>query len=115
MDYKKREKKRLVEIKRALFSSKAVQPGTYNGSHYDLCLADDYSGENIYHEFRDNAIAYFRERIIEWHDGKEKRTRPSNHLCCSQSACVNVMYPCIHDPEYVRRILGRLGYDVAEV
>ncbi len=115
MSLKDREKKRLASIKTELFSGDAAVSGTYRNKVYDFCLADDYSAENIYKGFRDGAIAYFRDRNIVWHDGKEGRTLPSNHLCCSQSACVNVLYHFMDNPYELKGVLEKLGFNVAEV
>jgi len=115
MGYRDREKEKQVATKQVLFSPEAVKPGTYRNKRYDFCLADDRSEENIYSAFRNDAIAYFRDRKIGWHDGKGQRALPSNHLCCSQSACVNVMYPFMNESSYLQRVFQRLGYDVAEV
>lgn len=103
------EKRRYEVIKRDLFSSEACQPGTYNRIPRPFCLADGHSDENLCDLFRDEAIAYFRRRSISWHDGllagegEGGRGLPSNHLFCSQSACVNALWPMTRDPELLAR------------
>ena len=81
------------KFKRALFSEDAQAKGTYKGHEYEFCLADGRSAENLHQSLRDEAIGYFSSRDIQWHDGKDSRTLPSNHLCCSQSCCVNFLFP----------------------
>ena len=90
---REKEKYSAPEFKKALFSRAACAKGTYKGHEYEFCLADDCSAENLHQSFRKEAIAYFRARGIQWHDGKDSRTLPSNHLCCSQSCCVNFLFP----------------------
>ena len=90
---RQKEKYSDSEFKKALFSKDARARGTYKGHEYDFCLADAHSWENLHQSLRDEAIAYFLSRHIQWHDGKKSRTLPSNHLCCSQSCCVNFLFP----------------------
>jgi hypothetical protein len=118
MSFRDREKKRLLPLKPKLFSPKAGSPGEYKGKTYDFCLQDDRSSENLHASIRDEAIAYFAARGIPWHDGKranKPKDRPSNHLCCSQSACVNFWFPFVREPKALGGVLRALGYDVAEV
>jgi hypothetical protein len=104
MTFRDTEKKRYHDLKGTLFSAEAQEPGTYRGKPRPFCLADGHSPENLYEGFREDAITYFRERGITWHDGRPDeygngRGLPSNHLCCSQSACVNALWPMTQDPE----------------
>ncbi len=116
MGFREREKKRLVCLKKQLFSNKACIAGHYKGKVYDFCLADDCSAENLYSGIRDEALAYFAERRIGWHDGLEQgRSLPSNHLCCSQCACVNFMFPFARDPDSLGKVLVDMGYPVARI
>jgi len=93
--FRDREKEKYTnpEFKKALFSKDACARGTYKGHEYDFCLADAHSAENLHQSLRDEAIEYFSSRNIQWHDGKDSRMLPSNHLCCSQSCCVNFLFP----------------------
>lgn len=98
MTFRDREKRRYEVIKSELWSAAAVQPGIYWGKPRPFCLADRYSAENLHASFREEAITYFRQRSIGWHrgwpDGMGNKTGlPSNHLCSSQVACVNFLYP----------------------
>jgi len=93
--FRDREKEKYSdpEFKKALFSKDAQANGTYRGHRYEFCLADGHSAENLHQSLRNEAIEYFSSRNIQWHDGKESRMLPSNHLCCSQSCCVNFLFP----------------------
>lgn len=118
MSFRDREKERLLPLKDKLFSPEARSPGQYKGKTHGFCLRDDRSSENLHESIRDEAIAYFEARGIPWHDGKRAnrpKDRPSNHLCCSQSACVNFWFPFVREPKALAGVLRDLGYDVAEV
>ena len=98
------EKARYADLKPLLFSPAAQAPGTYHGIPRPFCLADGHSEENLQPSVREEAVAYFRARRIPWHDGwadasGNGRGQPSNHLCCSQSFCVNALWPMVRDLE----------------
>ena len=112
MTFRDREKKRLEPLKQRLFSANACMRGMYRGKRRTFCLHEDYSSENIEPGIRERALEYFVERNIGWHDGKGRG--PSNHLCCSQSCCVNFWFPFATAPKQLTAVLRRLGYDVAE-
>lgn len=118
MTFRDAEKARYETIKAELFSSVACSPGSYNGIPRPFCLADGHSAENLHESLREDAIVYFRDRRIPWHDGwadSEGRggALPSNHLCCSQSACVNTLWPLVRRPQLLadvfRPFLPRLA------
>lgn len=114
MTFRDREKKRLIPLKSQLFSAGAQQPGAYNGGQtYSFCLDDPYADENLHDSIRPAAINYFAARGIHWHDGANGL--PSNHICCSQSACVNTWFPYIEQPALLKSVLCDVGYHVAEV
>jgi hypothetical protein len=74
--------------------------------------------ENLHESIRDLAVAYFGARVIEWHAGFQRRRPrdlPSNHLCCSQSFCVNAWLPFWQEPEKLALVLVDLGYPVEQV
>lgn len=98
--FRDREKLRYERQKAELFSAEACAPGTYKKHLRPFCLADGYSQENLYTGHREQAIVYFQQRGIPWHDGirSEGIHNPSNHLCCSQSACVNALWPLTTEP-----------------
>ena len=113
MRFREREKRRLVLLKPGLFSADAQEPGTYKNKRYDFCLRNDRACENLYAGIRDDALSYFSERNIRWHDGS--RGAPSNHLCCSQSFCVNFWFVFSDAPEPLAAVLRELGYDAVEM
>ena len=92
------------KFKKALFSQNAQAKGTYRGHEYDFCLTDDRSAENLHQSLRNEAIGYFSSRNIQWHDGKESQTLPSNHLCCSQSCCVNFLFPMQSNDKLLKHV-----------
>lgn len=119
MTFRDTEKERYKILKPTLFSPEACDPGTYRGIPRAFCLADGYSAKNLYEGFRDDAIDYFRERGITWHDGRPDeygngRGLPSNHLCCSQSACVNALWPMTQDAELLARVFRPFFPELAE-
>ena len=113
MGFRDREKDRLAPLKPDLFTEKACEWGTYQGKARKFCLSDDRATENLHPGIREEALRYFHERGIGWHDGIDEG--PSNHLCCSQSCCVNFWMPFMHAPDRLALVLRGLGYDVAEV
>lgn len=109
MTFRDSEKLRYESIKPNLFSKEAQTPGTYKGKPRTFCLADDCSAENLHESIRDEAITYFKVSGIPWHAGfsdtsGEKKTLPSNHLCCSQSMCVNCLAPMMRDAELLTNV-----------
>ena len=113
MTFRDREKKRLEPLKARLFSEAACVDGMYRGTPRTFCLHEDHSAENLQPSIREAALKYFTDRDIVWHDGKGDG--PSNHLCCSQSCCVNFWFPFATDPKELGAVLRGLGYDVAEI
>jgi hypothetical protein len=115
MSFRNREKKRLIALKPKLFSLKAQTNGYYAKykKRYPFCLNEFYADENLHESIRYSAIKYFADRNIPWHDGNGKH--PSNHLCCSQSACINSFYPYRNQPLLLKNVLLDLGYPVKEI
>ena len=113
MTFRDREKQRLVCLKPRLFSAAACKPGIYRKRERDFCLRNDRAKENLHASIRDDALRYFGERRIGWHYGIDNG--PSNHLCCSQSCCVNFWFPFVDAPEHLALVLRGLGYEVAEM
>lgn len=113
MTFRDREKTRYRSLKPKLCSAEAQRNGYYHDRPppRDFCLADECSSENLYASIRKAAIEYFRERCITWHDGLCNRTLPSNHLCCSQSCCINFLFPMTSDPELLRSVARRFYPD----
>src|SRR3990170_1142140 len=108
MTYREAEKGKYQGLKNnlSLFSAAAQLNGTYRGRTYPFCLADEHSDENLYMDIRKAAIDYFALRGIPWHDGLENRTLPSNHLCCSQSCCVNFLFPMSERPDIINKVFS---------
>ena len=113
MTFRDREKERLEPLKGKLFSEPALASGIYRGRRRSFCLHEEHSAENLCPGIRESALRYFAERGIGWHDGRGDA--PSNHLCCSQSCCVNFWFPFVDAPEELGVVLRGLGFDVAEV
>lgn len=115
MTFRDKEKKRLVLHKPNLFSLQAQTDGYYAKykKYYGFCLNEDCADENLQESIRESAIKYFADRNISWHDGHDKH--PSNHLCCSQSACINFLYPFKNEPTLLKNVLLELGYPVKEI
>ena len=111
--FRDREKRRLVPLKPMLFSELACSDGMYRKARREFCLHEDFSEENLEAGIREAALAYFEDRSIGWHDGKGNG--PSNHLCCSQSCCVNFWFPFVQAPNQLGAVLRGLGYDVKEM
>lgn len=111
LTFRDREKARYRSLKPKLFSPQAQGKGTYRRQPRDFCLANDRACENLYTSIRKAAIEYFRERRIPWHDGLDNRRLPSNHLCCSQSCCINFLFPMTSDPELLRTVASRFYPD----
>jgi hypothetical protein len=109
--FRDREKSRYRRLKHKLFTLRARIPGIYRGKRRSFCIANRLSYENLHPAARVDALDYFRERGITWHDGQldwegRKGAHPSNHLCCSQCACVNSLWPMSRDPELLARVFG---------
>ena len=104
MTFRDLEKERYKAVKPVLFSEKARQDGNYRGIPRNFCIADALSEENLFEGSRGPAIEYFKTRNITWHDGIQKRTKPSNHLCCSQSCCVNFLFPMTTRPQLITNV-----------
>lgn len=115
MSFRAKEKARLIELKNVLFSPDAQPDGYYpkQKKRYKFCLHESSADQNLHESIRKEAIKYFKVRDIDWHDGINGH--PSNHLCCSQSACVNTFYPYRYKPEFLKNILLEIGYPVKEV
>ena len=113
MAFRDREKKRLEPLKESLFSPTACQPGFFPPVRRSFCLHEERAAENLHELIREDALQYFAKRGIRWHDGHNGA--PSNHLCCSQSCCVNFWFPFVRAPRELASVLQDMGYDVDEV
>lgn len=110
--FRDREKQRQQALKAGLFSAAACRPGRYNGRLYDFCLADECAAENLHPALRAEALRSFGAARIQWHGGRGGL--PSNHLCDSQIACVNALWPLARDPALLAAVFGRFLPELAE-
>lgn len=115
MKFRDSEKQRYEPLKPLLFSEAAQRHGIYRKLPRSFCIADECSSENLFKTFRAPAIQYFRQRRIPWHDGLIRRTMPSNHLCCSQSCCVNFLYPFVQNRAVAEEIFRQFYPDLSEL
>ena len=113
MTFRDREKRRLEPLKTRLLSEEARPPGMYRKVRRAFCVHEDRADENLHDGIRDAALEYFTARDIGWHDGKGGV--PSNHLCCSQSCCVNFWFPFVQAPLELAAVVRGLGYDAVEM
>lgn len=91
------------KIESGYFSKHAQGDGIYRGKLRPFCVPRDLSPENLYPPIRERADAFFSDHKIKWHDAIAHK--PSNHLCDSQVACVNFLFPLADKPEAVRLLL----------
>lgn len=120
MSFRDREKQRYEKIKPKLFSVAAQVPGIYRGKPRPFCLADGHSAENLHESIRKEVIEYFAQRKIPWHDGTSskddtQKNLPSNHLCCSQTMCVNFLFPMVRDKELSRDVFKMFFENLSEI
>ena len=124
MGFRDREKRRLEPLKHDLFTDAACEPASTAayvahsvGARLVLarsrCCHDFGSIRQDHSSIREDALRYFAQREIRWHDGIDGA--PSNHLCCSQSCCVNFLLPFVRAPKELAAVLRKIGYDVEEV
>ncbi len=111
MTFRDSEKKRYKRLKWKIFSPGGCRPGTFRDIERDFCLFDKNRRENLQRLVRDEAIEYFRKREIPWHNGFPDRNgnparHPSNHLCCSQCACVNALWPMTYNPNLLASVFN---------
>jgi len=124
MGFREREKDRLALAKAGLVTAPAARDGVYRKKRRGFCIHESLAEENLFEGHRAAAIHYFAAREIPWHDGArapggKAGSWPSTHLCCSQSSCVNVLFPFRESPAQLaramRRLLAPAGLAVAEV
>lgn len=116
------EKQRQAQLKPAFFSPAACVPGTYGKAitktglpkpTYPFCLHLSHATENLFESLRADALGYFAARGIPWHGGVGGH--PSTHLCSSQVACVNTLWPLRHDPDLLAHVFRPFFPDIAAV
>lgn len=99
------EKRRIVAWKQTTpyLTTPARSEGYYQGIPYPFCLPIGRADQNLYSGIRTEAIDYFAEARIPWHQGD--RGFPNNHLCSSQVCCVNFLFPFMHQPDALADLL----------
>ena len=104
----KNEKLRQAQFKASshYFSDAARLDGMYRGVARPFCLPGEYAEENLIPEIRESALAHFAQHSIKWHNGQYGK--PSNHLCSSQVACVNFLFPFSDKPDLLAQLLSRV-------
>lgn len=102
--YLESEKTRQVQFKHSsdTISERGKAAGLFRGIPRPFCLPPECAEENLFPPIRQSAIAFFREHAISWHQGQDGK--PSNHLCSSQVACVNFLFPFANQPEELARL-----------
>jgi len=95
-----------LKVKSPFFSKTARKDGIYHDKHRPFCLPVDCAEENLFFEIRQNALEYFDNYKIKWHDRREKdNLKLSNHLCDSQICCVNFLFPFAQKPDILADFL----------
>ena len=87
--------------------------GVYRGLPRPFCLPRECAEENLYTGIRSSAIEYFSVQHIQWHNGQ--RGKPSNHMCSSQVACVNFLYPFANQPRALANLMRPVFPGLAEM
>jgi hypothetical protein len=103
------EKQQQAAFKRdaPFFSNSARSNGTYGKEEpKPFCLPAAHADENLFAEFRAEAIEWFNEHAIQWHDGRNGK--PSNHLCDAQASCVNALFVFADKPAPLAALLRPL-------
>jgi len=104
LKFRDKEKNRYKGLDPLLYDAGIQYGGTYKKRPRSFCLTDANIGANLCKDIRLPAIEYFLRREIRWHDGLLDGLVPSNHLCCSQSCCVNFLYPMVGDPSLLMQV-----------
>ncbi len=95
------------------FAEAARAEGLYRGKFRPFCLPVDCAEENLFSEIRAEALVYFEQNKIKWHDGIA--AKPSNHLCSSQVQCVNFLFPFADKPEALCTLLRPFFPDIQSI
>jgi hypothetical protein len=99
------EKPKQVHFKHtsATISEQARAEGLFKGKPRPFCLPPEYAEENLYPPIRQAVMAFFAKHNIGWHQGQNGK--PSNHLCSSQVAGVNFLFPFTDKPAELANLL----------
>lgn len=83
--------------------------GYFNSAAYPFVLTENYRKENLYSEFADEAIQYFKDNKIVWWRGKDGL--PTNHTLSSQVSCINHMLWLQNNEQAATVVLKQLDQD----
>ncbi len=99
------EKNKQIQFKTRseTISEQARAEGLFKGKPRPFCLPPEYAQENLYPPIRAEATAYFADHAIGWHQGQNGK--PSGHLCDSQVACINFLFPFSDKPGELANLL----------
>jgi hypothetical protein len=99
------EKPRQVEFKNTsdTISEQARAEGLFKAKSRSFCLPPEHAEENLYPPIRQASLAFFANHNIGWHQGQDGK--PSNHMCSSQVACINFLFPFTDKPEELANLL----------
>ncbi|MFD1676179.1 PGN_0703 family putative restriction endonuclease [Alicyclobacillus fodiniaquatilis] len=113
--YRDKARRRQTDFKRGYsgLSGEARNDGFFNGKQYSFVLPERCASENLYEGIRDDVLRYFREFRIKFWGGKDRT--PSNHMCSSQVACLNLLFPSALDKDFARDVVGQLDSEVETV
>jgi len=99
------EKPKQVQFKHTsdTISEQARAEGIFKGKPRPFCLPPEYAEENLYPPIRQAAMDFFARHNIGWHQGQGGK--PSSHLCSSQVAGVNFLFPFADKPAELAKML----------
>jgi hypothetical protein len=106
MTFRNREAARIFALRQRLFSPAAADSLLRDGHHFDA----GYENENIYGEFREAALEFFKTRL-KWHGGLSCDA----NIVSSQVACLNCFFPFVRDSSGLRCWLSKLYPDLDDV
>ena len=92
------EKPKQVHFKNtsSTISEQARVEGVFKAKPRLFCLPPEYAEQNLYPPIRQASMAFFANHHIGWHQGQDGK--PSNHMCSSQVACINFLFPFADKP-----------------
>ncbi len=84
------------------FTDAARVDGIFKDKLYPFCLPTEHAEQNLFPEIRQSALDFFSKHGIQWHQGQNGK--PFNHMCSSQVACVNFLFPLADKPDALAKI-----------
>lgn len=85
----------------------------FKGKTQSYLINRDHSSQNLFEGIRDQAIAYFKNHKIPWHDNIDRY--PSAHLCDSQVCCVNFLMPLTSSEKVLLKLFKRYFPEITTV